>query len=154
MVRAIRHVGKEPYWLAHLFGSVWIGSAGMSVTVASDVGDSQPIEVRRLEPTVFVAYLGGSPVGRCKVAIGTDMWEFYSTNVESEYEGRGIASVLVREALTAAQAANVQVVASCWYVEGWLDRHPEYQNLRGERVAADRDDSICRIAPSIVKPTR
>ncbi|MGH8049298.1 MAG: GNAT family N-acetyltransferase [Methylococcales bacterium] len=44
-------------------------------------------------------------------------------------EGRGIASELTRAALDWARAENYRVIPVCPYVQTWLRRHPEYQNL-------------------------
>ena len=109
--------------------------------------------VRRETDTLFTAWLEGRQVGRCAVAISGDTWEFYSTVVQPEFEGRGIASALVRTALDAAQEAGARVISSCWYVDGWLERHPEYQPLRDPRRGApvgSADDPACRIAPAVL----
>lgn len=47
------------------------------------------------------------------------------TEVDDRYEGRGVGSALVREALDYAQREQLTVVPVCRFVAGWLDRHPE-----------------------------
>jgi predicted GNAT family acetyltransferase len=111
------------------------------------------VVLARESETLFVASLGGRVVGRCAVAISGDTWEFYSTSVDPAHEGRGIASDLVRFALAAADQAHARVIPSCWYVDGWLDRHPEYQHLREVgRVEplGSAEDPQCRIAPAVL----
>lgn len=49
--------------------------------------------------------------------------------VAKALEGRGIAGELTRTALDWARAENYRVVAVCPYVQAWLKRHPEYQDL-------------------------
>jgi predicted GNAT family acetyltransferase len=44
--------------------------------------------------------------------------------------GRGIAGRLVRAALEHARAAGLKVVPRCSYVADYLDKHPEYADLR------------------------
>lgn len=44
--------------------------------------------------------------------------------------GQGIASRIVRAALDHARAKGWRVVATCWYVDEWIDRHEEYASLR------------------------
>jgi uncharacterized protein len=109
--------------------------------------------VRRESDTLFTASVEGRRVGRCAVAISGDTWEFYSTVVEPAFEGRGIASALVRLALEAADEAGARVISSCWYVDGWLERHPEFQHLRDPRRAepvGSVEDPACRIAPAVL----
>ena len=43
--------------------------------------------------------------------------------------GQGIAGRLVQAALEHARGQGWRVVPSCWYVAGWIDRHPEYEDL-------------------------
>ena len=114
---------------------------------------SEAVLVRRDSDTLFTAWLAGHQVGRCAVAISGDTWEFYSTVVQPAFEGRGIASQLVRTALDAARAAGARVISSCWYVDGWLARHPEYQDLQDARRGApvgSAQDPACRIAPAVL----
>ncbi|MDY2941957.1 MAG: GNAT family N-acetyltransferase [Varibaculum sp.] len=51
---------------------------------------------------------------------------FYHTEIAPRYEGRGLASALVSEALRLTSADGVTVVASCPVVHGWLEKHPEF----------------------------
>jgi hypothetical protein len=107
----------------------------------------------RESETLFTASIAGQVVGRCAVAISGGTWEFYRTTVDPAHEGRGIASALVRHALDAAAASGAHVLVSCWYVDGWLDRHPVYQHLRDPRRAepvGSAQDPQCRIAPAIL----
>lgn len=53
-----------------------------------------------------------------------------STVTDPQYRGNGIASALTQRALDDARAAGAGVRADCWYVEGWIERHPEYADLR------------------------
>ena len=109
--------------------------------------------IRRDSTSLFTARLDGVEVGRCAVAISGGTWEFYSTSVDPAHEGRGIASALVRHALDEARAAGARVIVSCWYVDGWLDRHPDYQGLRSPRAGApvgSHEDPHCRVAPAIL----
>ena len=43
--------------------------------------------------------------------------------------GRGLASRVVGAAMEYAQGRAFRVVPSCWYVAGWIARHPEYERL-------------------------
>lgn len=52
------------------------------------------------------------------------------TVVPSAIGGRGIAARLVRAALDHARAAGLKVVPQCSYAAAFLDKHPEYADLR------------------------
>jgi predicted GNAT family acetyltransferase len=53
-----------------------------------------------------------------------------STVTDPQYRGNGIASALTRRALDDARGVGVKVRPDCWYVEGWIERNPDYADLR------------------------
>lgn len=52
------------------------------------------------------------------------------TTVPPQAEGRGVGSALAREALAFARAEGLRVVPECPFMAAWLDRNPEYRDLR------------------------
>lgn len=52
------------------------------------------------------------------------------TLVPPEIGGRGIAGQLVRHALDQARSSGWKVAPHCPYIETWMKRHPEYEDLR------------------------
>ena len=54
---------------------------------------------------------------------------FTHTGVPSALEGHGIGSKLVKTGLEYARANKLKVKTVCWFVSGYLERHPEYQDL-------------------------
>ncbi len=54
---------------------------------------------------------------------------FPHTEVPPALEGRGIGSRLARAALDWAAAQGYRVIPTCWFVAGYIRRHPEYQHL-------------------------
>jgi hypothetical protein len=54
---------------------------------------------------------------------------FPHTFVLPELEGHGIAATLARRALDDARDAGATVVPVCWFIEGYIERHPEYAAL-------------------------
>jgi predicted GNAT family acetyltransferase len=54
---------------------------------------------------------------------------FTHTEVDDAFEGRGVGSVLVHEALEAVRAEGGHVVALCPFVREYVERHPEYAEL-------------------------
>jgi uncharacterized protein len=51
------------------------------------------------------------------------------TLVEHEHRGKGLAAVVVRHALDDLRAQGRTVVPSCWYVQRFIDEHPQYADL-------------------------
>ncbi|MBP6179080.1 MAG: N-acetyltransferase [Anaerolineales bacterium] len=49
---------------------------------------------------------------------------FTHTGVPSALEGRGIGSALVREGLKFARENNLKVKSLCWFVDKYMQRHP------------------------------
>ena len=54
------------------------------------------------------------------------------TGVPASLGGRGIAGQLARFALDEARAKGWKVVPACSYVQAWIDKHPDYQDLVAE----------------------
>ncbi|SDN88806.1 GNAT family N-acetyltransferase [Actinacidiphila guanduensis] len=81
---------------------------------------------------------------RYKARSGTDLAGFVAylrapelialvhTEVEPAYEGRGVGSALARGVLDEARASGLRVLAICPFIDGWITKHPEYEDLRYE----------------------
>lgn len=54
---------------------------------------------------------------------------FTHTGVPAELEGRGLGSKLARAGLDYARVHGLKVVSTCWFINGYLDRNLEYQDL-------------------------
>lgn len=55
---------------------------------------------------------------------------FTHTEVADAYEGQGVASSLAREALDdVRRRGGLEVVPQCHFIKGWIDKHPDYQDL-------------------------
>jgi predicted GNAT family acetyltransferase len=52
------------------------------------------------------------------------------TKVPKELEGRRIGSALARGLLEIARAQGLKVVPRCPFVAAYIDKHPEYADLR------------------------
>lgn len=51
---------------------------------------------------------------------------FLHTETQPGFDGKGLASELVRAELDDARARGLEINPVCPFVRGWLDRHPEY----------------------------
>ncbi|BBZ15262.1 GNAT family N-acetyltransferase [Mycobacterium branderi] len=71
----------------------------------------------------------GKTVGHAAVADRGDQRVFYHTEVSDEFGGRGLATILVREALEATRADGKRIVAVCPMVAGVLEKNPEFNDI-------------------------
>ena len=54
---------------------------------------------------------------------------FSHTEIEPSMRGRGLGVILVQGALDAVRREGRSVIPSCWYVDGFINQHPEYRDL-------------------------
>lgn len=87
------------------------------------------IEVTRTART-YAAYLDRTRVGELGYARRDGQVVAIHTEVDPSAEGKGVASTLARALLDDARVAGEEVVADCPFVASYLDRHPEYADLR------------------------
>jgi predicted GNAT family acetyltransferase len=90
-------------------------------------------EAGRLE-----ALLDGRRAGFVAYRRRPDALAFMHTEVEPEFEGRGVGGALVREALARARAEGLAVLPYCPFVRSYIERHPDQLDL----VPADRREEF------------
>ncbi|HEY7102948.1 MAG TPA: GNAT family N-acetyltransferase [Mycobacteriales bacterium] len=54
---------------------------------------------------------------------------FIHTEIDEAYEGKGLASVLIRHVLDDAREHGLAVLPLCPFVRGWIGRHEDYLDL-------------------------
>lgn len=54
---------------------------------------------------------------------------FTHTEVSDDFEGQGLGSLLVREALDQVRSDGLAVLPLCPFVARYIERHPEYRDL-------------------------
>lgn len=59
-----------------------------------------------------------------------DVIDAYHTGVPRAIGGRGIAGALTRALLDDVRAEGLKLRPTCPYVDVWIKRHPEYEDLR------------------------
>jgi uncharacterized protein len=78
----------------------------------------------------YEARVGGELAGSAYFDAADDLIVFTHTEVDDDYEGQGVGSALARFALDDVRAdGRRKVVARCPFIKGWIDRHPDYQDL-------------------------
>jgi predicted GNAT family acetyltransferase len=54
---------------------------------------------------------------------------FTHTEIDPGHEGKGYGGLLARSALDDVRARGEHVIARCEFIKGWIDKHPDYQDL-------------------------
>lgn len=55
--------------------------------------------------------------------------ELVHTEVEKQFEGKGLASQIAKFALDDARSRELKVIPTCSYIAGWVAKHPDYKDL-------------------------
>ncbi len=74
-------------------------------------------------------FVDGTEAGELDYRMDGDVRVFVHTGVRDEYEGQGLAGKLAKHVLDDARSAGIKIGATCPYVRGYLERHPEEQDL-------------------------
>ncbi len=78
----------------------------------------------------YDARVDGELAGSAYYETADDLIVFTHTEVDDAYEGHGVGSALARAALDDVRAdGRRQVVPRCQFIKGWIDKHPDYQDL-------------------------
>jgi uncharacterized protein len=93
-----------------------------------------PLVIHNTEKSRFEITLDGA---RCEcdytieAADGRTWMNMPHTYVPPSLGGRGLAALMVEAALAWARAQGYGVRPFCSYVRNYLDKHPQYEDLRG-----------------------
>jgi predicted GNAT family acetyltransferase len=77
----------------------------------------------------FTIAVDGTQVGLVDFVDHDGQRIFLHTEVDDAFEGRGLAGILVAEALAATRDAGLRIVAVCQMVAGYLDKHHDFDDL-------------------------
>ena len=81
------------------------------------------------ERSRYEARVDGAVVGFAVYQPAEGALVFTHTEIDDAYEGQGVGSALARGALDDVRSRGLAVVAQCPFVAGWIDRHPDYEEL-------------------------
>jgi uncharacterized protein len=87
------------------------------------------VEVRRTA-VAYEAYVDGKRAGALTYSRHGDVVTALHTEVSPGAKGQGVGGRLACTMLDDARAAGRKVEVQCPFVAGWIDRHPEYADLR------------------------
>lgn len=77
----------------------------------------------------YEALRGGERLGVSTYILEPGVITFTHTETDPRYEGEGVGGALARGVLDDARARGLKVRAVCPFIGGWIQRHPEYQDL-------------------------
>lgn len=73
----------------------------------------------------FVITVDGQRAGFTEIADRDGQRIFPHTEVDDAFQGRGLATILIGEALQQTRAAGLRIVPICEMVAGYVNKHPE-----------------------------
>ena len=77
----------------------------------------------------YTIAVDGKTVGLAAVADRGEQRVFYHTEVDEKFGGRGLATILIDQALQATRADGKRVVATCPMVAAFIKKHPEFRDI-------------------------
>lgn len=81
------------------------------------------------EGSRFEAWIGDKLAGFAEYRMRPGTIVFTHTEVGDAFEGMGVGSALARGALDATRPTLLGVEPQCPFIKGYIDKHPEYQDL-------------------------
>ncbi len=103
------------------------------------MSDALRLEVTHVPETYrFVIAVDGEVGGYTKYRPGPGIRAFVHTEIDERFQGQGLGSRLVSQALDATRAEGLLVEPHCPYVRSFIAKHPVYLDL----VPADRRDEF------------
>ncbi|HEX6076513.1 MAG TPA: GNAT family N-acetyltransferase [Micromonosporaceae bacterium] len=79
----------------------------------------------------YEIHVDGTLVGFASYRPHPDELVFVHTEINPEYEGRGLGSTLAKETLDDVRARGLGVVPLCPFIAGYIRQHAEYADLVG-----------------------
>jgi uncharacterized protein len=96
---------------------------------------ARPVITDATERQRYEAHLDGKLAGVLEYVVKHGRLALVHTEVLPAHEGQGIGSALVRHALDDARRRQLRVIAICPYVQAYLTRHPEDEDIVVGRTA-------------------
>ena len=81
------------------------------------------------EAARYEIFLGDRLAGFARYRVENGSMAIPHTEVRPEYEGRGLGGRLARFVLDDARRRGLRVVPQCPFIETYLERHAEYDDL-------------------------
>lgn len=92
---------------------------------------------RQGDPDRFEITADDAVAGFAQFLDREDRRVFFHTEIDEEFGGRGLAGILVEEAVAATRAEGRTIVPVCPYVKKWLGKHPEHEDITAQPTPDD-----------------
>ncbi|MDO5697188.1 MAG: GNAT family N-acetyltransferase [Dermatophilus congolensis] len=81
----------------------------------------------------FEAHIGDALAGIAEYELADGVIRFTHTRVFDDFAGQGVAGALARVALDSVRDEGTRKVEpECSFIDGWIEKHPDYQSLVAE----------------------
>jgi predicted GNAT family acetyltransferase len=87
-----------------------------------------PVTVHK-ESDKFTIAVDGKTVGSTAYTDTGGSREFPHTEVDDAYGGRGLATIVIGEALAQTRSEGLRIVPTCTAVASYIDKHSEYADI-------------------------
>lgn len=77
----------------------------------------------------FTISVEGRPAGFTQFVDRDGQRVFFHTEVDGDFEGRGLGTIVVGEAVDATRDAGLHIVPVCELVANYLDNHSEFSDV-------------------------
>lgn len=77
----------------------------------------------------YEAWMGEDLAGFAEYSVSGDVVTMPHTEVDPSFEGKGVGSALVREALDDVRSQGRTVRPQCSFVAAWIERHEDYASM-------------------------
>lgn len=81
------------------------------------------------EPDQYTIAVEGKKVGKAEFLDRGEKRVFTHTEVDEDYEGRGLATILIGQALQETRDAGLRIVPKCPMVAAYISKHDEYSDI-------------------------
>lgn len=81
------------------------------------------------EPEQYTIEVDGKKVGKAEFSDRGEKRVFTHTEVDKDYEGRGLATILIGQALQETRDAGLRIVPKCPMVAAYVKKHDEYSDI-------------------------
>jgi predicted GNAT family acetyltransferase len=98
-------------------------------SMSAEHASTPPVVTHDRDAHRFSAQVEGA-VSVLEYRLVDDVMTIEYTGVPPAWRGHGIAAALVQKALATARRAGWKVVPACSYAAVWMQRHPEFDDLR------------------------
>ena len=81
------------------------------------------------EPDRFTITVDGTTAGFTEIEDRDGQRVFPHTEVDDAFQGRGLATILIGEALQQTRDAGLRIVPVCPMVKAYVKKHPEFDGV-------------------------